>query len=912
MWDGMSIVVTLTPSVLEEQRVLAYNRRGGAASAVETGLAAVCISNKGSAIMWKQAKVLLVAMTVLLTACGWPQPTPSVFTPNVKRATIIFAVPDWELQGEQINRQVKEFEAQNPNIHIQLKPFSEILGLASMEEFTVMDDFWLKIASGADTFQVLFLNGIDRRAVRDGLVRDLKPFVDADTNFRPNDFYPGALDAAAWEGGMWAMPTALDYELIWFDKEACEVAGVAYPETGWTWSDFSSKACALTEHDGDQTTRWGFVPSVMTDLVQLLQLRGGPLLDYTITPPVPRFTDPEIVQSTRWLADLVQDHVIPVPFSAGLANAVSLQEGTAAMEAGTAFMRAAYSRDPRLGVVPYPVDAPDSKTTPIYFAQVAMSAGTSHPEAAWRWMDFLSRQSPSQPGWVPARSSVAETTGFWDSLDEELTLALRFAMNHSCPFSLAGWDVVHEILDTQLRTILSGEKSVEEALAAAQSQALVDLEAEAAQRAAATPASPVVVATTEPEAAEDAVTITFMPAGDIVNLEAFRDAARRFHAAHPGVVVEVKNPGPTPGGIASLAGQADCFQSIFSLDTPGALTAIYNLEPLLNADPAFDLTDFFPSLLVLYRREGQLWGIPAEVHPYVIEYNQTLFDAEGQMYPTSDWTTDDFLALAQSLTQGQGKDKQYGFVSTSELLDLLVFLQRQGGQILDDTQDPPAAAFDDPATIEAVKWYADLSLLYGVKPVCTTAGECEALIQASRAAIWGRPFERHGEPEADILPFPKGPGGSGSPILSSSGYFISARATAPQSCWEWIKFLGAEADNTQGLPARRSVALSREYQDRVGAELAAAYLTSVEGNQKPSNLQHLTSQEGMDAYLVWLEQAYTQIIDGEAPQRALGEAQRKADEYRACVVAAGAARDHSVGQRCREQVDPSLNSTDER
>ncbi len=857
---------------------------------------------------------LLLLVIALLVACGGKTTNTPVLTSmgsDSEPVSISFAVPAWELSWGNLDRLIKEFEAQNPDVHVELKSFSKILDLPPME-FDLTEDFWFKIASAADVFQVIFLDGIDRQTVRDGLVHDLKPFTDADSTFRADDFYPGALEAAAWDGGIWAMPTALDYGVILFDKEAFDAAGVAYPKIGWTWDDFSAKARALTVRSGDQVTRWGFAQDVFVP-ARLVEVRTGSLLDDSTTPPTPRFTEAEVMKMVQWWIDLVlKDQVMTFDlfYETTGSGETDIAEGSTLTEQGATAMwsgEASSWRWDSRGVVPYPVDVPDSRTTPMYFAQVAMSVGTAHPEAAWRWIDFLSRQPPKNSGWVPARRSVAEEIGFWEDLDAELAPTLRFAMGHYTWFSLRNWNIAYEAFDTELRAAFKGDKSVEDALEAAQAQAMAGLEAEAAQRAAATP-SPVVVATAELRPAEGAVTITFIPMGSTLGLEPFHDAARQFHAAHPDLAVEIKNPSFTASSMADLAEQADCFQYVPYLDNPETLTAILSLGPLLEAEPAFDLDDFLPLLLAQYRRDGKIWGLPAEAQPYVIEYNQDLFDAAGREYPRADWTLDDFLALAQNLTRGEGENKQYGFVGTYEMLDLLMFVERLGGKVMDDAQDPMAATFDDPATVEAVKWYADLYLLHDTRPIFVTEEEREALINNGRAAMWAGPFGQHDRLRSGVLPFPQGPSDSGTPILNAMGYFISAKTTAAQACWEWIKFLTTEVSVVEGLPARHSIATSEAYCQQVGDEWATVYLTSVESSQRPSIFQRIAGQEWLGAYLIWLEQGYRQIVEeGMSPAQALAAAQEKADDYHACIVANKSLSGYQGYRACMGQVDPAYS-----
>ncbi len=835
-----------------------------------------------------RSTMLLFGIVLLLSTACWSTPTDksALRGPERERISIGFAVPDWELEQNQLYHLVEQFEAQHPDIHIEVKPFSQILGLSSMAEFQVTDDLWFKLASGADVFRVMFTNGIDRQPIIAGLVRDLRPFIESDTAFEPDDFYAGALDAAAWREGVWAIPTALDYELVMFDREAFDEAGIPYPEPGWTWDDLATRARALTLRSGNGVSRWGFAQTSLGP-VEVIEQRAAPLLDDTAQPPIPRFTEPQVMQVAQWLVNLVYyDQAMVVE---------PVAQGGAAMWSNAAWQARARPRN--VGVAPYPVDTPDSKTTPMYLDQIVMSAGTPHPDAAWCWMDFLSRQLPGRPGWLPARRSVAEATGFWNGLDEELKSALYFAREHAVRLSLRDWDVAYEPLDTELWATIRGEKTVADALAAAQSKAKAGLAVEFSRQAV-TPMS-----TTAPNVGESAVTITFAPYGTTA-LQSWHDAARRFHTIYPNITVAIM-PAPLSGDITSIAEHADCFQAVPHLDAPGTVAAIHSLDHLLDSDPGLS-SDLFPSLLALYRRQGQLWGVPAEAQPYVIEYSRALFDIAGRAYPEPDWTIDDFLILARGLTQERDGGKQYGFVSNSELLDLLLFVERLGGQIVDEAQDPPIAAFENPATVAAIRWYADLYLTYEIKPSCVADNtDCEALIEAGRAAMWGRPFQ-HGESALNILPFPQGPGGKGMPILYTTGYFISAGTTAPEGCWEWIKFLTAETSVIQGLPARRSITTSEAYRP-FGSGFIAAYLSAIEGNQGPSDLQYLTGRDWSSPYLVFLERAYRRIVEeGESPERALVAAQRLADEYRACVIARAGFFDREKWEGCLREVDSTL------
>jgi multiple sugar transport system substrate-binding protein len=611
-----------------------------------------------------------------------------------------------------------------------------------------------------------------------------------------------------------------------------------------------------------------------------------------------------------------------------------IQEGKAAMwvDSGLSW-QVRKQQKATFGIVPFPVDRPDSHTSPIYVSGVVMSSGSTHPDAAWRWMSFLSQQAPQGIGpfkQMSARRSVLESSGFLDKVDKEFAAALRFALDHiSALESQTGF----QALSDAINAILKGEKSIDDALADAQTQAKSDIAEAAKQQAEATPVpTVVVVAPKETPVNQNATTIRFSIGVGLFNVQAYRDLAKRFTEANPDIVVEVKTPDLTNTSIdiPDVAKDVDCFMWAPSLQDPKNLDAILNLEPFLDADKSFDKSDFYPATLDQFTEQGQLWGLPAEVTPYVIEYNKDLFDAAKVPYPEAGWTMDDFLATAKALTTGDGENKQYGFVGEYyESTDLVLMLQQLGARLIDTSVTPPQVVFDDATMRKAMQWYADLHTKHDVKPVfitdfaeliskATTALiERETMVDDGRAAMWtaygGRPNllgnDKRQKLNMGVVPLPIGAAApTGGNYVSSYGYFISADSQAKQACWKWITFLTGQADVMQGVPARRSVAESEAYRQKVGAERAAAYLASLGASGTSSAYQFFSGKNSWLSYSIfWLSKAYGQVVDGTAPvDSALADAQKMADDYRACVVQNNAVSDTQQQRKCLKQVDPTL------
>jgi ABC-type glycerol-3-phosphate transport system substrate-binding protein len=886
-----------------------------------------------------KTRLLFVALlaALLLGACGKkdeaaePTSVPPTAEPEIseERTTILFAVSD--LERSMYEDLTEAFEEANPDVHVQLASVNEILGIGPLGG-DPPDDLWQRLASQADVIST----DLGRDAVDMGLVRDLEPLMGPDPDFQREDFYPGTLERAQWDGGTWYLPARSLYDMIVYDKDAFDEAGVAYPEPGWSWDDFLSAAKALTVREGGEVTRWGFIPpnSLQFELSSI-EGRVGPVVDQTSEPPTPRLDQPEVAEAVRWYTDLfLKEEVIPY-FDPSDEDENSLVSGEQALvEGGQGVMWNDWSATWALrkqqgnrGIVPYPVDAPESGTTLIVALGPWMSAGTASPDAAWRWMDFLSRQDITRQGplvrFLPARRSVAESSGFWEDADDELTAALEYAVEHTyVPRITTGYDPFFDAINQ----ILAGDKTVEDALAAAQTQAEADIEEAQTAQAEATPMPPVVVAAPkEPEGAgEDVVNISFSPGVGAFNIQAYRDAAQQFQEAHPDVRVEVEMPdflGSSPN-ISGLAEAADCFQWTADVQNPESQAAILNLKPFLDADTSFTTDDFYPSLLDQFTWQGQLWGLPAELQPYVIEFNKDLFDGVGVDYPALDWTTDDFVEVAAALTEGEGDEKMYGFVPQYvEIVDLLPFLERRGARLIDKSADPPEFTFDDPATVEALRWYVELSSEYEVKPVLLAdiadavdanayLIEREALINNGRAAMWtGEIVSLLGDRQdlnTGVAPLPIGVDGT-SGGGSAFGYYISADTEARQACWQFITFLTEQPGLTQGLPSRRSVAESDAYDQQVGAEQAAVYRASAEGAQASTGDVFEGETWMSTAGSIWLGRAFDQVVnEGASVEEALNSAQKMAEDFRACVIVNDAMSDQDEWQACIKEVDPTV------
>jgi multiple sugar transport system substrate-binding protein len=847
---------------------------------------------------------------------------------------------------------IQAFEAENPGVRITTVSIEETLG-GGRALGAWPDDAYLLLASAADVIAAPATG----QAVQQGALLDLTHFFESDANLKPEAFYPGLVESMQWEGRIWSVPTEVTYPLIYFDKSLFDTAGVAYPQPGWTWDDFLATAQALTLRSGDTVSQWGFVqPSF--EPIPFIQARAGLLFNADTYPPTARLEDPAVIEAVRWYTGLFQTYEVSPYYAVsgeGGPGGMFGNEGMRLMTSGQAAMwytgqmgqaqvvgrgmQQGFQQQAGIGAVPFPISKTGDRSNPAVVDGLSISAGTRHAELAWKWISFLAQQPGAQrgplqalsSGTLPALPSVAAAGGYWNNLDEEVAAALQFAIEHAYVDNYDG--VGYDTFTNAVVAVL--DQGVDVAVALADAQSRVEAEIEAAAAAAPTPVANLVVAAAEQKAIDaGAVIIDFglREAGGRFGQQSLSALVEQFQADHPDIVVQVQAPAGFRGqaDLVQMAAEYDCFQALPTLNEE-SIASVINLEPFLAADPGTGKEDFYASAVEQLIYQGQLWGLPGSVTVPVINYNKDLFDAAGLPYPSSTWTTSDFLEAAVALTQGEGETRTYGFApSTYGTDDLVSILDRLGADMLDQSVDPPRLVFNTPSVIDAFRWYTSLATRYQVVPVYEGAGgmgrgegQRQALINQGRVAMWveggttnlggfGRMGQLAGGGQLNqgVAPLPSGPNSAqGSGFQSVDGYFISAQSDARQACWTWITFLTEQPSMASGLPARRSAAESAAYRQRVGEEQAAVYVASVSSGSRASFFQRI-SEEGtwLGFASNWLSAAYSRVLNGEMTvEEALNDAQESVDSYRNCVIARSAYQDPAGLMACLGEAGMSMS-----
>jgi multiple sugar transport system substrate-binding protein len=386
-----------------------------------------------------------------------------------------------------------------------------------------------------------------------------------------------------------------------------------------------------------------------------------------------------------------------------------------------------------------------------------------------------------------------------------------------------------------------------------------------------------------------AVAITFAYGkSDTECIEAW---VKEFNEQYPHITVNLRPK--TTGELAWDLGPGDAdVREVFTaiIDSQRERGDFVALDPFIETDESFDVSDFYPAALEAFTIDGKVWAIPHGTTSEVIFYNKDLFDQYGAPYPEVGWTWDDFVHTARALRDPEAGI--YGFAHSPDVAGWFhwAFIHQHGGRVLDDVQNPTRTTFNDPLTVEAMAWYASLYHEHGVAPTSEQVrkelrGDVDVAFARGKVGMTSRDLSLQGGasvgkgwPERwGMVTLPRSTADTAVDIAGDlwvNGYAISSQSQHPEAAWQLVAFLSKGVPPRQ-IPPRRSHIESREYERLVGGE-AAAVARDVLKNGLPWPTRRFldTTRKAIGI----LGDATAKIGSGQmTPQEAMEWAQREAE-----------------------------------
>lgn len=346
--------------------------------------------------------------------------------------------------------------------------------------------------------------------------------------------------------------------------------------------------------------------------------------------------------------------------------------------------------------------------------------------------------------------------------------------------------------------------------------------------------APAVASESSAPASDAAVTITIQNYGSEGDKEVYNGAYERLKAVYPNLTV-VDNFSP-------ITSWGDYCNKIVALVAAGNAPDVVNLATegarlLASKNVVEDITDIYendagfapvrddvhPSLMEALKVDGRIYYIPNSWNNMVIYYNTKMFAEAGLETPKPDWTWDDFLNAAKTLTTGEGESKVWGFAIPNFNFALTPWLLTNGTTQLN--ADWNASNLNDPKAIESMQFVYDLVHTHKVSPQPNDPNaentDNTNLFSAGRVAMTGaghwiiNTLKANNFEDYDVQYWPRKT--SGTSVMGVGALAVMRDSKNKEMALEVIKALvdpvtaQASADMGVAIPALRSVANSPSF-----------------------------------------------------------------------------------------------------
>lgn len=361
------------------------------------------------------------------------------------------------------------FMEQHPEINIEIwhQPWADY--------FTKLQTLWAA-GDAAVIPDVMFLFPVPSYAA-DGVLEELTPYIEA-SGYDLNDYWPGLLETAMYEGGLYGLPRDISAEVLYYNKDIFDEAGVEYPNENWTWDDLLSAAEKLTVVEASgRVARYAL--GMEGGKYQLwVGQNGGTILDDMRNPTTCTLDQPAALEGIKFFADMMNNNYAmrDANLSQAGGDAAVFQSGQVAMiiqnaSRVTTFNAAGLNYD--VAVVPIPADG--QRSAAAGGASWTMSSQSDNKEAAWTFLSWLQSTEGGQAIYtasgeiLPALSSTARSEAFLGSDQPPANRQAFIIEGENAKVGRLGFfpewnELSGSIISPALQRIWSGEATPEEVL----------------------------------------------------------------------------------------------------------------------------------------------------------------------------------------------------------------------------------------------------------------------------------------------------------------------------------------------------------------------------------------------------------------------------------------------------------------
>lgn len=315
--------------------------------------------------------------------------------------------------------------------------------------------------------------------IKAGQVEPLDNYLAKSAVLSKDDIIPSLLDAFTFDGKVYGIPKDFNSLALVYNKDLFDVAGVSYPDEKDTWDDLENKFSKLVKHFGGEVTGLCLAPEFARFGAFAYAAGWEPFVDGKTN-----LMDPAFKEAFNWYTGLKEKGlgVMPADIGQGWGGGALTTEKVAAALEGAWVLGFLRDNAPNLkyGVTFLPKNPRTGQPGNfIYTVAWGINANSKNKDAAFKVMEALT--SPAAQQWVlerglaiPSRKALADNPYFEKDTPEAQANKIVFlgvSAGNVKPFKFKEYGGQWmDPINVALSEVMSGQKTVDEALEIAQEQ----------------------------------------------------------------------------------------------------------------------------------------------------------------------------------------------------------------------------------------------------------------------------------------------------------------------------------------------------------------------------------------------------------------------------------------------------------
>ncbi len=367
-------------------------------------------------------------------------------------------------QRDALQKLVQAFEQSHPSIHvkIQLSPsgFTKLQAQAAAGE---MPDVFYYVS---DRLPAL---------VHRGAVLDLMPLLSKDSSVALSSFFPKIIESCQKpaEGGglatgLYIFPFHFSTDVLFYNKDLFDKAGLVYPNNNWTWDDFALAAEQLTTKKHGTTLQYG---TLQPRPLLLVKSYGGECFDqdHCVIASVPTRKSLEFLESLvakGWAPQTAALRDVEV-----MDGVTLFSTGRIGMLVGRTYMLPEFAKlnnfDWDVALVP----KGNRRYSRLAVGGNCISSKTQHPQEAWEFVRYFSSTEASKilgefRNCVPADIAAANSDVFLHTppLGIKTFIEALDTAEIENPGMVLWQEYVDKVIQPTVESMLCGDISVDQAM----------------------------------------------------------------------------------------------------------------------------------------------------------------------------------------------------------------------------------------------------------------------------------------------------------------------------------------------------------------------------------------------------------------------------------------------------------------